>query len=286
MGYKGDLKVAKKDINAIVVMTKDKDGKLIPAENSVRFHRYLDGPPYFDKKHNAVYIEDKINLHYNKFGKLERIFIDSKKDGHLAEYKDNLCEYTLFGPNAGKTRKINENGIFLYNCVVPKGSSYREYESGELIANFKLTEEYKFPKVLGHLEAGDKVWFGYYYLGTLHNGDFSCKDRGFKVVPEERTIYSIKKRIADSSYSNYAEIKFKPDDWPYYISNYGIYNDTYVDYSEMHRHFIVISLTKEWLINAFVDKFGERIKSQLKVIEEAQGEINEINGLIDVIKNI
>ena len=38
---KGDLTVAKRNIKAVVVMTKDKDGKLIPAENSVRFHYYL-----------------------------------------------------------------------------------------------------------------------------------------------------------------------------------------------------------------------------------------------------
>ena len=114
MKYKGDFKVAKKNIKAIIVMTKDKDGKLIPAENSVRFHRYLDGPPYFDKKYNAVYIEDKIKLYHNYFEKLNSIIIDSIKDGHCAEYKADLCEYTLFGPNAGRTRNINENGLFLY----------------------------------------------------------------------------------------------------------------------------------------------------------------------------
>ena len=109
MGYKvGEFKTAKKNIKAVIVMTKDEKGNLIPAENSVRFHWNLDGPPYFDKKYNAVYIEDKIKLYHNYFGKLERISIDSIKDGHCAEYKANLCEYTLFGPNAGKTRKINK----------------------------------------------------------------------------------------------------------------------------------------------------------------------------------
>lgn len=285
MRYNNDLKTAKKDIKAIIVMTKDSNGKLIPAENSVRFHWNLDGPPYFDKKYNAVYIEDKIKLYHNHFGKLERISIDSIKDGHCAEYKANLCEYTLFGPNAGNTRKINENGIFLYHCTIPKGNKYREYDSGELVANYILGEEYEFPKVLGHLEVGDKVWFGYYYLGTLYNGDFSCKDRGFKVFPEERTIYSIKKHIEKNSYSNYLEIKFSPDGKTYLIGN-NLYYDTHVDYSDMHSRFIVISLTKEGLINAYVKKFGEKIKNLFDVIKETEGEIGEINGLIEKVKNI
>lgn len=282
---KGDLTVAKRNIKAVVVMTKDKDGKLIPAENSVRFHYYLQGPPYFGKEYNAVYIEDKVNLYYNKFGKLKRISVDSKKDGHLAEYKTDIINYTLFGPNAGKSRPVNEGGLFLYNCIIPKGNCYEEHESGELVANYVLGEEYKRPKLLGHLEVGDKVWFAYYYLGTLHNGDFSCKDRGFRVFPEERTIYSIKKRIEDNSYSNYAEVKFSPDGATYYIRD-GIYYDTHVDYADMHRRFVVISLTKEGLINAYVKKFGERIKGQMEIIEEAQEKIDEINGLIDKIKNI
>ena len=287
MGYKlGKLKKASKNIKAIIVMTKDKNGNLIPAENSVRFHWNLDGPPYFDKKYNAVYIEDKIMLYYNHFGKLERISIDSIKDGHCAEYKADLCEYTLFGPNAGRTRKINENGIFLYHCTIPKGSHYREYDSGELVATFKLGEEYQFPKVLGHLEVGDKVWFAYYDLGTLYNGDFSCKDKGFKVFPEERTIYSIEKRIEDGSYSNYAKIKFSPEGTSYYISDSGMHCDTDVDYADMYRKFIVISLTKEKLIDTYVKKFGEWIKGQINVIEEAQKKIDEINSLIGDVKSI
>ena len=285
MKYKGDLKVAKKNIKAIIVMTKDKDGKLIPAENSVRFHYNLDGPPYFGKNYNAVYIEDKVRLHYNRFGKLKRIHIDSKKDGHLAEYETDVINYTLFGPNAGKSRPVNEGGLFLYNCIIPKGNCYKEYESGELVANYVLGEEYKFPKLLGHLEEGDKVWFAYYYLGTLRNGDFSCKDRGFKVLPEERTIYSIKKRLEDNSYSNYAEVKFSPDGGTYYIHD-GIYYDTHVDYDDMHRRFVVISLTKEGIIDAYVKRFGERIKGQMEIIEEAKEKIDEINGLIDKIKSI
>lgn len=262
------MKKASKDIEALIVMTTDNDGKLIPAENSVRFHYGISGPPYYEKNYSAIYIKNKVKLLYSRLCPNERIEIDSIKDGHIAEYKKGLCRYTIFGKNAGRSKTINQNDLILYNCTIQKGSFYEEKESGEVVmwSNLVMSDKYEFPKSLGSLKAGDKVWFSYYYLGSYRNGDFSRKDRCFKVLPQEFIIKNIpEKRIEKGSYSNYIKIELNGLDNSFFIND--IYNGTYVYDSDMHSKFYVVSLTKQGVIDAFVKKFGERIKSQMEIIE-------------------
>lgn len=270
-------KEAKRNIKALVIMTTDDEGKLIPAENSVRYHYHLSGPPYWGKQYNAVYIENKVHLRYDAYEPEKRIEVDSKKDGHLAEYFSNITEYTLFGKNAGKSREINKNGIALYHCVIPKGAFYEETESGEIRASqITIGKKYTFPKRFMHLQVGDEVWCAVYSDYDRHNRHFEFLGKTkIKEIVEHH-------RDKNSSYGSYINVKVEGHGTTFYLNPYHT-----IDFDDaMHVHGAkVISLSKEDLITSFTDRFGKWIKNKMEIIEEEQQDIKLTENLLESVKN-
>ena len=272
--------VANRTIKALVVMTTDDNGNLIPAENSVRYHWNLGEPPYLEKKYNAVYIEKKVALRYNAYEPEKSIEIDSHKDGHLAEYKSNITEYTLFGKNAGQSRPINKNGIALYHCTIPKGTFYDEIESGELRTNnIVIGEKYVFPKRFMHLQVGDEVWAAIYHDYTDH----SKRKRYFGFLGKTKIKEIVEhKRDLNSCYRCYINVKVEGPSRTFYLNPY---KTTMFDDGLCNNGAVALSLTKEGLVNSFVDNFGEWIEDKMKIIKDCQEEIDEFKGFIDAVKN-
>ena len=267
-------KVAKRAIKALVVMTTDDNGKLIPAENSVRYHWNLDGPPYWGKEYNAVYLENKVSLLYNAYEPEKSIEINSHKDGHLAEYKSNITEYTLFGKNAGQSRPINKNGITLYHCTIPKGAYYYEVESGEVRASrIVLGEKYVYPKRFMHLQVGDEVWAAIYQ--DYH--EYGKRKRHFKFLGSTKI-----KEITEHKIGCHICVKVEGPDRTFYLNPY---RTTMFDDSIHIGGAVALSLTKEGLINSFTDSFGKWIKRKMEAIEECQKEISDAEMFIDAVKN-
>jgi len=266
-------KIAKKNIKALVVMTTDDNGKLIPAENSVQFHMYLSGPPYYEKKYNALYIKDKVKLLYDAYEPEKKLQIDSAKHGKLAEYLSNATSYTLFGKNAGNERPINKNGITLYNCTIPKGATYEELEYGEVVCcKYILGEKYVYPKRFMHLKEGDEVWVGIY-------SDTDRSNRHFKFLGKTY-VTSVNDKNAKTSNSIY--ITVANGDRTFYLNPYS---RDFIDVSCHIGGAIAFSLTKKGLIKSFTDKFGEWIKRKTEVIKNELNEINMIKDFLEQVNN-
>jgi hypothetical protein len=273
-------KVAKKAIKALVVMTTDDNGKLIPAENSVKYHWNLDGPPYWGKNYNAVYLEEKVSLRYNAYEPEKRIDIDSHKNGHLAEYRSNITEYTLFGKNAGQSRPINKNGINLYYCTIPKGACYDEVESGEVIAsNIVLGEKYIYPKRFMHLQVGDEVWAAIY----RDYREYDKRKRYFEFLAKTKITEIVEHKIdLNNCYNCHINVNVEGSSRTFYLNPY---RTTMFDNSGHIGGAMALSLTREGLIDSFTDSFGKWIKCKMEVIEECEKEISEAEKFIDAVKN-
>ena len=271
--------VANRTIKALVVMTTDDNGNLIPAENSVRYHWNLDGPPYWGKDYNAVYLENKVSLRYDAYEPEKSIEIDSNKNGHLAEYKSNITEYTLFGKNAGQSRPINKNGITLYHCTIPKGAYYDDVKNGELITNdIVIGEKYVFPKRFMHLQVGDEVW------AAIYHDHYECgkRKRYFGFLSKTKVSEIVEhKRDLNSCYRCYINIKVEGTSRTFYLNPY---KTSEIDNSMTLNGAVALSLTKEGLIKCFSDKFGEWIEDKMKIIKNCQEEIDEFNDFIDAVK--